>query len=212
MTYEIVIESGGRKREFSIESEPSRTVLDLLETLRKGGEPGLLYRHSCHHGSCGTCGAEINGKPRLMCLTALGDLDTSRITLEPLARETVIGDVAVWPGPLFEALPDTDYLRDSENGPGAQRLEACVECGICMAACPVAKPFIGPAALAAAAVEMNKHPESEIAMGAIAAAPDGAAACERAFECSRSCPQGVAPGRRITELLRRRTLGDSGAA
>ena len=203
MTYEIAIRSGGRERSFAVEADPSRTVLDALEALRRDREPGLLYRHSCHHGSCGTCGAMINGEPRLMCLTALGDLGTSRITLEPLAKATVIADVAVWPGPLFEALPDTDYLRDSENGPGARRLEACVECGICSAACPVAKPFVGPAALAAAAAEMRKHPASEIAMGAIADAPDGAAACERAFECSRSCPQGVAPGRRITELLAR---------
>jgi succinate dehydrogenase / fumarate reductase iron-sulfur subunit len=202
--WEIVFKSGGRERAFSIEADPEGTVLDLLETMRKCAEPGLLYRHSCHHGSCGTCGAMINGKPKLMCLTALGDLGTNRITLEPLAKETVIGDVAVWPGPLFEALPDTDYLRDSENSPGTRRLEACIECGICSAACPVAKPFIGPAALAAAAAEMRKHPASEIAMGAIADAPDGAAACERAFECSRSCPQGVAPGRRITELLNRR--------
>ena len=204
MTYEIAIKSGGRERSFAVEAEPSRTVLDALETLRKDREPGLLYRHSCHHGSCGTCGAMINGEPRLMCLTALGDLDTGRITLEPLAKETSIGDVAVWPGPLFETLPDTDYLRDSENGPGARRLEACIECGICAAACPAAKPFIGPAAPAAAAVEMRKHPESETAMGAIADAPDGADACERAFECSRRCPQDVAPGRKITELLRRR--------
>ena len=203
MTCEIIIKSGGRERAFSVEADPSRTVLDLLETLRCGREPGLLYRHSCHHGSCGTCGATVNGKPRLMCLTALGDLGTNRITLEPLAKETLIGDVAVWPGPLFEALPDTDYLRDSDNDPGARRMEACIECGICVAACPVAKPFVGPAALAAAAGEMRKHPESEVAMGAIADAPDGAAACERAFECSRSCPQGVAPGRRITELLAR---------
>jgi succinate dehydrogenase / fumarate reductase iron-sulfur subunit len=204
VTYEIAIKSGGRERLYAVEAEPSRTVLDTLETLRKEREPGLLYRHSCHHGSCGTCGAMINGKPRLMCLTALGDLETGRITLEPLAKETSIGDVAVWPGPLFETLPDTDYLRDSENGPGARRLEACIECGICSAACPVEKPFIGPAALAAAAGEMRKHPESETAIGAIADAPDGAAACERAFECSRSCPQNVAPGRKITELLNRR--------
>lgn len=204
MTFEIVIKSGGRERVLPVESEPSRTVLDLLETLRKGRAPGLLYRHSCHHGSCGTCGATINGKPMLMCLTALGDLGTSRITLEPLAKETLIGDVAVWPGPLFKALPDTDYLRDSDNDSGARRMEACIECGICVAACPVTKPFVGPAALAAVAGEMTKHPESEIAMGAIADAPDGAAACERFFECSRSCPQGVAPGRRITELLNRR--------
>lgn len=204
MIYEIVLKNGGHERSFPVEAEPSRTLLDLLETLRKTREPGLLYRHSCHHGSCGTCGATVNGKPRLMCLTTMGDLGTRSVVLEPLAKETLIGDIAVWPGPLFEALPDTDYLRESDNDPGARRLEPCVECGICVAACPVKKPFIGPAALAAAAGELRKHPESGIAMGAMVDAPDGAVACERAFECSRSCPQGVAPGRRITELLTRK--------
>lgn len=205
MKIDIVLKNAKGESSYSLDIEASSTVLDLLETLRKDKAPGLLYRHSCHHGSCGTCGAMINGKPRLMCLTRLGDLRTSSLLIEPLAKMTEIEGIAVWPGPLFENLPDTDYLKATENHgeDDSRRLEDCIECGICVAGCPVAKAFVGPAALAAAAVEMKKHPDRAAEMDALVDRADGISACERAFECSRLCPQGVAPGRKITELIKR---------
>lgn len=193
----------------SLELDGSRTVLDAMELIRTGSVPSLSYRHSCHHGSCGTCGAVVNGTPVLMCLTRLDSLAAEDILVEPLSRMLVLEGIAVHPIPLFERLPDTDYLRYGETAgsdlPEIQPsvLEKCIECGICIEACPVVKPFAGPAALAAAETEIGKHPSRMPEMIELAGAPDGAAACERAFACSRACPQGVAPGKKITELLRR---------
>lgn len=203
MNIDIIMKDSRRELRFSAEAQPADTLLDLLEKIRKQEKPDLLYRHSCHHGSCGSCGAMINGTPRLMCLTRLGDLESSNILLEPLAKMTVIEGIAVWPSSLFDAIPDTDYLKPIESGDGS-RLEDCIECGICMAACPASEPFIGPASLAAVAVELKKHPERSLEMRAIADGPEGTIGCERAFECSKRCPQGVAPGRKIAELSRKR--------
>ena len=208
MNMEIVARNSRGESRFTLDVEGSDTVLDILERLRKDGKPGLLYRHSCHHGSCGTCGAMINGKPRLMCLTRASDLGEGILVIEPLAKMTEIGGIAVWPGPLFDAAPDTDYLKAADDkaeecSENPVRLEDCIECGVCVAACPVSAPFAGPAALAAAAVEMGKHPGRESELGPLVDGPEGAPACERAFECSRVCPQGVAPGRKIIELLKR---------
>ena len=203
MKLEIILKNSRHEVRLLAEAQPSDSILDILERIRKDGKPDLLYRHSCHHGSCGSCGAMIGGTPRLLCLTKAGDLGSGTILLEPLAKMTEIEGIAVWPGSLFETLPDTDYLRPVESGGDGSRLEDCIECGICVAACPAAQPFIGPAALAAVAMELMKHPARKLEMRAIADGPDGIKACQKAFECSRRCPQGVAPGRKITELARK---------
>ncbi|MCX7026693.1 MAG: 2Fe-2S iron-sulfur cluster-binding protein [Spirochaetes bacterium] len=210
----IVIGSGPTETRYEFEADPSKTVLDALEAIRGSKAPNLLYRHSCHHGSCGTCGALVNGKPRLMCLTRVGDLGGGEIRLEPLSKMEVIEGLAVWPGPLFERLPETEYLRlstdraksgDFDPAQAVFRLEDCLECGLCVAACPVEGKFSGPAALLAAAVEREKHAERGGKMLEFAARPEGVGHCERRFECSKVCPQGLSPGRRITEL--RKALG-----
>jgi len=238
------ISDGASTAEFRVEAEPHRTVLDLLERLRTGNVRVPAYRHSCHHGSCGTCGAIINGLASLMCLTRVSDLSLPRphlpggpaldpvlddsgavvVVLEPLARMTVVSGVAVEPSSLFSNLPiDTAYLSgvpDEGRSPlpadpvgamviqppaswrplGRVRFEGCIECGLCVSVCPVAVPFIGPAALAAVNREREKRPERVAAMLDIAAAPDGAGPCARHLACSRVCPQAVYPGKHIQML------------
>ena len=93
---------------------------------------------------------------------------------------------------------------------GRVRLESCIECGLCVSACPVAVPFIGPAALAAVNREREKRPEASAAMLAIAAAPDGVGPCGRHLACSRVCPQAVYPGKHIQVL--RNVLAATGRA
>ncbi len=197
-----------------------RTLLDALEAIRGSGESGLRYRHSCHHGSCGTCGALVDGVERLMCLTPMAGLGEGPVRVEALRKMTHIADIAVDPSPLFAEIPAwATYLRPSElvhaaprpddghgDGPGGHRnwsrLENCIECGICVSACPVASPFAGPAALAAADWDRETRPEHEAADLAFASGPRGVSACERRFACSRSCPMAVQPGRRIEKLRR----------
>ena len=230
MMYSIHIITKEGTREYAIDASPERTILDALEIIRSGTERHPHYRHSCHHGSCGTCGAIINGKPRLMCLTRLGSLGTETIVLEPLSKAETLDGVAIFPGQLFDSLPDTDYLKNTDgsaatieldipeilyrDGPELdakpKRLEDCIECGLCTSACPVSKDFIGPAACAHIHIETVKHPETSHALLARAFEPDGAPACERAFECSRVCPQGVAPGKHITALLMTKQMRGTG--
>ena len=73
-----------RFQNFSLKIEPDVSVLDALEKIRLEQDNTLMYRHSCHHSSCGTCACRINGEERLTCITKLADLEGDIITLTPL--------------------------------------------------------------------------------------------------------------------------------
>ena len=208
----------GTTSRYQVEAEEHTTILDALEEIRTTAEPELLYRHSCHHGSCGTCGVLADGQEVLACTSRLGDLPGD-VSIEPLPGYPAVGDLAVDPGPLLTRMPASgSYLRPSEAHPattrpslpadagGAEpfvRFENCIECGLCVSACPVTRPFMGPAALAAYGRELEKHPEREADILPAVGGPDGVDACERALRCSAVCPLGVYPARHIVVLARR---------
>ena len=201
--------------DFSVPVEPHTTVLDALEQIRTTQDPSLTYRHSCHHGSCGTCGMVINGEKKLACLTRPADMEGSIVEIRPLPMFEPVRDLAVDPARLFEHFPqDGDYLRESEFNREAkrpdelgsyQRFENCIECGLCENACPVVqlRPFMGPAGLAAYNREIEKHPERESELLETVNADAGAWGCDRALACSAVCPMGVYPAKHIAILQRR---------
>jgi len=217
---------------YEVDLPSGSSVLDALEYIRTGSVPDLMYRHSCHHGSCGTCAVRINGKEVLACLTKLEDFAGTVPTIEPLAAFKHDKDLVVEPGSLFRRLPkDATKLRISEwvggeihrdsseeafqARPGGiehfVRFEDCIECGACISACPVtqqswaeeplsANPFMGPAVLAAIHRESINNSERRQEMLELAKLPNGVAACEKHFDCSRVCPRMVAPGKHIEQL------------
>ncbi len=205
--------TGGDSVDFTLELEEGLTVLDALEEIRFTMDSTLQYRHSCHHGSCGTCACLINGTERLACMTFLTGLPEGPLTIEPLRGFPLVADLVVDISSMVQRMPVHSYLRESGTGTGAvppdsiagwTRFEDCIECGSCMSACPVSGPFIGPAPLAAVHRELSKReePEEIEELRAAAYGPEGVDACESHFACSRVCPAGVAPGKHITQLRR----------
>ena len=136
-----------RFQEFAIEISTSMSVLDAVEHIRLHEDPSLMYRHSCHHSSCGTCACKINGKARLMCTTKVIELEIEPILLEPLDGLPKKGDLVVDMTGFYGHISEHwRYLHDlsgkaAENMPEGvgtfQRFEACIECGSCVSACPV---------------------------------------------------------------------------
>jgi len=207
-----------RFQEFRLALQTEMTVLDALEQIRQMQDATLMYRHCCHHASCGTCACMINGAPALACTTRITALDSDLITLEPLQNHPCIGDLAVDAAGFFEPIdPLWANLRPCDNAPAHRtpagvdqllRFENCIECGCCIAACPVvseAPRFIGPAALAALDNERRRHDAGGELLLEIAAGPHGVARCRRHLACSRVCPAEVYPARHIADLQRKIT-------
>jgi succinate dehydrogenase iron-sulfur subunit len=204
-----------RYEEFHLSTGPGMTVLEGLEEIRLTQDATLVYRQSCHHASCGTCACMINGLPALACTTKIADLKTETITLAPLENHPCLADLAVDVVGFFRDIhADWTNLRTCENASadrtpqGVQQLlrfENCIECGCCIAACPVvsaAPDFMGPAALAALNNDMHQRPAGKKALLEVAASPRGAAQCRRHLACSRVCPTMVYPARHIADLQR----------
>jgi succinate dehydrogenase / fumarate reductase iron-sulfur subunit len=196
-----------RRDVFRLPVEPQTTVLDALEQIRLGRDRTLMYRHSCHHSACGTCACRVNGVERLACTTRVLELGADTLRLDPLSGFAPIGDLAVDMAGFFKDIdPHWSTLRPAGPGAGALlQLEDCIECGICVSACPAAgkhPQFLGPAALAAIGNELEKRPAARRELLAAAGAARGERLCERALACSRRCPTRVYPAAHIERLRR----------
>jgi succinate dehydrogenase / fumarate reductase iron-sulfur subunit len=210
----------GRTEDFDVPVTAGATVLEVLRWIRTHRDPSLGFRHSCFHASCGTCGMRVNGREALACVTAVAALGSGPVVVEPLANLPVLEDLVVDMAPFFERFPDSHPLdRSSEFVPNAEppsgvptfsRFEDCIECGLCLSACPVAATddtYVGPAALAYAQRLLEEDRGADRA-AILAWADDDHAAwrCHAAFECTEACPSNVRPAQRIMALRRELTL------
>jgi succinate dehydrogenase / fumarate reductase iron-sulfur subunit len=210
----------------------AETVLDAIERVWSSVDPTLVFRHACHHASCGTCAVRVDGRERLPCVTPLAEVWDGRgaLTIEPLRNVPPVADIAVDPTDYIDRLAALrfPYVRtveadvrcaagqavgrsDGDVGT-AERFEDCLECLACVSACPVASgspEYLGPAVLAAAQriVEEPRHAD----VGPVLALVDtdhGIWQCRSTWACSGVCPSGVDPARRIMDLRRRVVIGD----
>jgi len=189
------------------------TVFEALRWIQLHRDRSLALRHSCLHASCGTCGLRVNGREVLACVTAVRDLGRE-ISVEPIANIPVLTDLVVDMREFYARFPDEHpILRHSEflddAGPDGTadehvRFEDCIECGLCLSACPVvvtSERYVGPAALACAqrVVEEPRGAET-VNLLTWADDPDGAWRCHAIFECTAACPSNVDPAARIMAL------------
>jgi len=202
-----------RYEEYRVPVDERTSVLEALRWIQRSVDPTLMLRHSCFHASCGTCGLRVNGAEVLACATPLRDLEGT-VTVEPIANLPVLADLVVEMATFFGTFPgEHPILRASEAVPAARtpegigaytRYENCIECGLCLSACPVvvtAEGYRGPAALAWAERQVAEPRGDEVAdLLAWADDPDAVWRCHAIFECTRACPADVFPGQSIMAL------------
>jgi succinate dehydrogenase / fumarate reductase iron-sulfur subunit len=195
-------------QDFIVSIPPHATLLDALEEAQKH-DPTLLFRHSCHHASCGSCGLRAGGRERLACITRLDQVTRpgKPVRLEPLRNFPLVSDLLVDFAPFMERLHQVDLPLIRKAGPGVTsptRMENCIECGLCVSACPIAGSdplYLGPAALAAAGRLATEPRGREMsALTDLVEGEHGIWRCHAAFECTEVCPAGVDPAREIMHL------------
>ena len=216
--------------QYSVEVPDDANVIDIIDAAWRQ-DSTLMYRHACHHASCGTCGVRVNGYEKLPCIVPVRDaLDGHQeIVIEPLRNFPVVGDLVVdvsgffqkqiaagmvitrqaegtLEGQAFEHTATVDMDGHWVDRP-TNRFENCVECGICVSACPTmaaSDGFFGPAGLAAIqrAVQTTDDPAKRAELLALADGEHGVWKCHSAYECTEACPQDVDPAGAIMALRR----------
>jgi succinate dehydrogenase iron-sulfur subunit len=192
--------------EFDVPVAPHTTILDALRWIQLHRDPSLTLRHSCMHASCGTCGLRVDGRERLACVCDVAPLG-DEITVEPLANLPVLSDLVVDMGDFFTRFPQPHpIIRSVADGQPYVRLEDCIECGLCLSACPIAassRRYVGPAALAAGQrlLEERRGADAQDVL-AWAGRPGGAWQCHLGLECTAVCPADALPAERIMALRR----------
>ena len=203
--------------DFKMEVDPDEYVLDAVERVWAFMDRTLCYRHACHHSTCGACGMRVNNVEKLTCITLIRDVtkDGATLTIEPLRNFPVVSDLVVDMGslyarmeqvgaesvvPVVEAEIETPANAWSEEDKQYNRLSDCIECGLCISACPsgaTSDGYLGPAVLAEAQARgLKREPE----LLSLVDSEDGLWRCHSAFECTAVCPSFVDPARRIMDL------------
>ena len=138
---------GGGLVEYEIEAEDGMVVLDAVLEIQRHQAKDLAVRWNCKAAKCGSCSAEINGRPRLMCKTRLDELpEDEPITVEPLHAFPVIRDLVTdvsWNYevnkriPPFTPEPDAEWLIGQEDVDRMAEFRKCIECFLCQDVCHV---------------------------------------------------------------------------
>jgi len=213
---------------FPIEVKPDEYVLDAVERIWAKHDRSLVFRHACHHAACGACGMRVNGREKLTCITSIESVTTDggTVTVEPLRNLPVVSDLLVDMASFYskmeqaqfvsvraaEPMVDVSTRQPAAHPEPAVRFENCLECGICVSACPISgtdPDYLGPAALAAIE-RMVKEPRCDVNVSSLLKLADnehGLWRCHTAFECSEVCPSNVDPAA-LMMALRRQVLVD----
>ncbi len=166
----------GEMVDYSTDVTEGMVVLDAVHQIQAESAPDLACRWNCKAGKCGSCSAEINGKPKLMCMTRLDTIDiTQAVTIEPMRAfpptKDLITDVS-WNFEVKKRIkkfkprppdaPDGTWRMQQSDIDRVQEFRKCIECFLCQDVCHVLRDhekhneFIGPRFLVyAAALEMH---------------------------------------------------------
>jgi len=141
--------SGGDVQDYSVPIEAGMVVLDAMFHIQANHSSDLAIRWNCKAAKCGSCSAEVNGKPRLMCKTRLDDFSPDEtIEVRPLKTFPIIRDLVTdvsWNfavnkaiQPFTPANEDTDSWRIfQEDVDRVQEFRKCIECFLCQDVCHV---------------------------------------------------------------------------
>jgi succinate dehydrogenase / fumarate reductase iron-sulfur subunit len=202
-------QSGGAFVDYQVDVDEGMVVLDVIHRIQSRQANDLAVRWNCKAGKCGSCSMEINGKPRLACMTRMDIFGAEEtITVQPVKTFPVIKDLVTdvaWNYeqnkriPPFKPRPrdpDGQYRMMQEDVDRIQEFRKCIECYLCQDVCHVLRDqarkdaFVGPRFMIRLAM-LEMHPlDTEDRIPAIRA-EYGSGYCNITKCCTEVCPEHI---------------------
>ena len=200
----------GEFRSYTTEIDDGMVVLDAVHKVQAEQAPEMACRWNCKAGKCGSCSAEVNGQPRLMCMARLDDLPLDEpVSIEPIQAFPHVKDLVTdvsWNfqvkkriKPFKPRKPDDadgTWRMNQADVDRVQEFRKCIECYLCQNVCHVLRDhrlhdkFVGPRFFVqSAALEM--HPLDEQDRLADLKATQGIGYCNITKCCTKVCPEHI---------------------
>lgn len=200
---------GGAFAEYAVRVDPGMVVLDVIHRIQAEQATDLAVRWNCKAGKCGSCSVEINGRPRLACMTRMNEYGQDEvITVQPLKAFPLLKDLVTdvsWNYEVKRRIPafrpepppaDGDYRMQQEDVDRIQEFRKCIECFLCQDTCHVLRDhhehqaFVGPRFMIHLA-QLEMHPLDVV--DRIPAIRDeyGSGLCNITKCCTEVCPEHI---------------------
>jgi succinate dehydrogenase / fumarate reductase, iron-sulfur subunit len=203
-------DSDGGLEDFTVEVNDGEVVLDVIHRLQATQTPDLAVRWNCKAGKCGSCSAEVNGRPRLMCMTRMNTFTEAEVvTVTPLRAFPVIKDLVTDVSfnyqkareiPAFAPPADLalgEYRMQQVDVERSQEFRKCIECFLCQDTCHVIRDheenkeaFAGPRFFIRLA-ELDMHPLDARDRKREAQSQHGLGMCNITKCCTEVCPEHI---------------------
>jgi succinate dehydrogenase / fumarate reductase iron-sulfur subunit len=201
---------GGDLEDYEVEVNEGEVVLDVIHRLQATQTPDLAVRWNCKAGKCGSCSAEINGKPKLMCMCRMNTFEEDEVvTVTPMRTFPVLRDLVTDVSfnykkareiPSFTPPADLkpgDYRMQQVDVERSQEFRKCIECFLCQDTCHVIRDheenkesFSGPRFLMRIA-ELDMHPLDSADRQHEAQDQHGLGFCNITKCCTEVCPEHI---------------------
>ena len=200
----------GEMVDYTVEMDEGMVVLDVIHRIQAEHAPDLSCRWNCKAGKCGSCSAEVNGKPRLMCMTRMEDImeetpENNPVVVKPMQAFPLTKDLVAdvqWAYDLNKTIaplkgPDEmDWKFDQIEADRVQEFRSCIECMLCVNTCHVMREhqlfdeFAGPRFFVRLA-NLEMHPMDEENRLEMIKDDYGIGYCNITRCCTDVCPAGI---------------------
>ncbi len=201
-------DESGTLVDYKIPLAPGMVVLDALHAVQALHAPDLAVRWNCKAGKCGSCGGEVNGKPRLMCMDRMDQYPAGEpVTVRPMKSFPVVKDLACdvsWNFRVNKRIPpirvqdtgDEDPRFSQEEADRVQEFRKCIECFLCQNVCHVLREhdkqevFAGPRFFVRVA-GLEMHPLDQENRLGLLKNELGLGYCNITKCCTEVCPESI---------------------
>ena len=196
---------------YEVEVDKGMVVLDVIHRIQAEQAGDLAVRWNCKAGKCGSCSVEINGKPKLSCMTRMNEYDNNEtISVRPIKTFPLVKDLVAdvsWNYKQnknitpFTPYPDKkdengNYIMMQEDVDRVQEFRKCIECYLCQNVCHVLRDnekkneFVGPRFMIRLA-SLEMHPLDSADRIPNVKKDHGSGMCNITRCCTDVCPEHI---------------------